>query len=123
VLRIGGLAGRGARAYLTVAGGIQVPEYLGSRATFTLGRFGGHAGRPIQVGDVLHLSDATGEGANAAPTPGLIPSYGKDWDLRVIYGPHGAPDFFTDTDMETFFATDWEVHYNSSRTGVRLIGP
>ena len=41
----------------------------------------------------------------------------------MLYGPHGAPDFFTDADIEMFFATDWEVHYNSSRTGVRLIGP
>jgi urea carboxylase len=41
----------------------------------------------------------------------------------VLYGPHGAPDFFTDADIDMFFATDWEVHYNSSRTGVRLIGP
>ena len=41
----------------------------------------------------------------------------------MLYGPHGAPDFFTPSDIQTFFATDWEVHYNSSRTGVRLIGP
>jgi urea carboxylase len=41
----------------------------------------------------------------------------------VLYGPHGAPDFFTADDVDTFFATDWEVHYNSSRTGVRLLGP
>ena len=40
-----------------------------------------------------------------------------------MYGPHGSPDFFTDKDIETFFSTDYEVHYNSSRTGVRLIGP
>jgi urea carboxylase len=126
VMRIGRVAGHGARAYLTLSGGIQVPEYLGSRATFTLGRFGGHGGRPVQVGDVLHLNaldTAAGEGADAALAPGLIPNYGTSWELRVIYGPHGAPDFFTDRDMETFFATDWEVHYNSSRTGVRLIGP
>jgi len=37
----------------------------------------------------------------------------------VIYGPHGAPDFFTPADVATFFATEWEVHYNSSRTGIR----
>ncbi|MEI1336550.1 carboxyltransferase domain-containing protein, partial [Klebsiella grimontii] len=43
--------------------------------------------------------------------------------LRVIYGPHGAPEFFTPAYIATFFATDWEVHFNSSRTGVRLIGP
>lgn len=41
----------------------------------------------------------------------------------MLYGPQGAPDFFTHEDIETFFATDWEVHYNSSRTGIRLIGP
>ncbi len=45
------------------------------------------------------------------------------WDIGVLYGPHGAPDFFTDDDIDMFFGTDWEVHYNSSRTGVRLIGP
>ncbi|GAO97098.1 Urea amidolyase-related protein [Pseudomonas syringae pv. actinidiae] len=43
--------------------------------------------------------------------------------IRVIYGPHAAPEYFTETYIETFFATDWEVHFNSSRTGVRLIGP
>ena len=58
-----------------------------------------------------------GDGADA------IPTYGKHWNIAVTYGPHGAPDFFTPDDIDTFFATDWEVHYNSSRTGVRLIGP
>ncbi|MGE5153395.1 MAG: urea carboxylase, partial [Bdellovibrio bacteriovorus] len=124
VLRIGQVTGAGARAYLLVRGGIQVPEYLGSRSTFTLGRFGGHGGRPIQVGDVLHLADTAGGGEGAPPpTPELIPTYGSVWELRVLYGPHGAPDFFTQTDIDTLFGTDWEVHYNSSRTGVRLIGP
>src|SRR5580704_9741056 len=40
-----------------------------------------------------------------------------------MYGPHGAPDFFTPEDIEMFFSTPWKVHYNSDRTGVRLIGP
>ncbi|MDX5298852.1 MAG: carboxyltransferase domain-containing protein, partial [Gammaproteobacteria bacterium] len=43
--------------------------------------------------------------------------------LRVIYGPHGAPEYFTPAYIDRFLATDWEVHFNSSRTGVRLIGP
>jgi urea carboxylase len=46
-----------------------------------------------------------------------------DWKIGVLYGPHGAPDFFLNEDIDTFFATKWEVHYNSARTGVRLIGP
>ncbi len=41
----------------------------------------------------------------------------------MIYGPHGAPEYFTEGYIARFFATDWEVHFNSSRTGVRLIGP
>ena len=53
----------------------------------------------------------------------LIPHYSDTWEIGVLYGPHGAPDFFTDEDIETFFAVDWKVHYNSSRSGVRLIGP
>jgi len=124
VLKIGAVEGAGARAYLAVRGGFDVPEYMGSHATFTLGRFGGHAGRALQMGDVLRIDEAArvGEPADALPAE-LIPNYGRRWEIHVIYGPHGAPDFFTDGDIETFFATDWEVHYNSSRTGVRLIGP
>jgi urea carboxylase len=53
----------------------------------------------------------------------LYPALETVRQVRVIYGPHGAPEYFTSAYMETFFATDWEVHFNSSRTGVRLIGP
>ena len=103
-------------------GGFDVPQYLGSRATFTLGRFGGHGGRQLRTGDVLHLAlEPAAEPATIDPK--LIPRYERHWELRAIYGPHGAPDFFTPRDIETLFATDWTVHYNSSRTGVRLIGP
>jgi urea carboxylase len=122
-LRLGAVSGHGARAYLCVRGGLAVPAYLGSRSTFTLGQFGGHGGRPLRVGDVLHLAGSADGPADVALDPSAIPAYADRWELRVIYGPHGAPDFFTDADVATFFATDWEVHYNSSRTGIRLIGP
>jgi urea carboxylase len=124
-LAIGAVAGPGCRAYLAVRGGLAVPEYLGSRATFTLGGFGGHAGRALRKGDVLQLAarDAALDGEPAALPPGLAPELTDEWTLGVLYGPHGAPDFFTPEDIETFFATAWEVHYNSARTGVRLIGP
>ena len=122
-LSLGRIRDGGARAYLAVRGGIQCPAYLGSRATFTLGQFGGHNGRALCSGDVLHLDQTAAAVAPAQLDPALLPQIGNSWQLRVIYGPHGAPDFFTDMDIETFFAHDWEVHYNSSRTGVRLIGP
>ncbi|MCB1690749.1 MAG: urea carboxylase [Halioglobus sp.] len=125
VLKLGKVSGDGARAYLAVAGGFQCPDYLGSKSTFTLGQFGGHVGRALRVADVLHLPKHGNTPAiDAREVPqSLRPEIGNSWTLRVIYGPHGAPDFFTDDDITTFFATPWEVHYNSSRTGVRLKGP
>ncbi|ODN67411.1 urea carboxylase [Methylophaga muralis] len=122
-LTLGQIKAAGTRAYLLVAGGIQCPNYLGSRSTFTLGQFGGHVGRTLKTGDVLHLSDETAV-VDLTTTPAeLIPEITTHWEIKVIYGPHGAPDFFTEQDIETFFAADWKIHYNSSRTGIRLIGP
>ena len=122
-LKIGKAIAAGARAYLAIKEGIQCPQYLGSRSTFTLGQFGGHAGRALRAGDVLHFNPVKEKsGENTLPA-NLIPSIDNRWQLRVIYGPHGAPEFFTDKDIDMFFAADWEVHYNSSRTGVRLVGP
>ena len=123
VLKLGQVRGAGSRAYLCFAGGLQVPAYLGSRSTFTLGGFGGHGGRALRPGDVLHTAPVEKSRQGESLSPTLVPGYEENWTVRVIYGPHGAPDFFTQKDIDTFFATDWEVHYNSSRTGVRLIGP
>ena len=118
-----GRAEAGARLCLAVGGGFDVPLYLGSRSTFTLGQFGGHAGRHLRTGDVLHLAAPGAGTAAVSAAPDTVPTFNHHWDVGVLYGPHGAPDFFTPDDVATFFATDWEVHYNSSRTGVRLIGP
>ncbi|MDN5753579.1 MAG: carboxyltransferase domain-containing protein, partial [Nitrosospira sp.] len=101
-------------------------DYLGSKSPFTLGHFGGPAGRTLLTGDVLHIAAAnevrTGRDHPMLPEE-LIPHYSDKWEIGVLYGPHGAPDFFTDEDIHTFFSVDWKVHYNSSRSGVRLIGP
>src|SRR5437667_257419 len=53
----------------------------------------------------------------------LQPQLTDAWQIGVLYGPHGAPDFFTTNDIERSFSSDFEVHYNSARTGIRLIGP
>jgi len=126
VLRLGAVATGGSRAYLAVRGGMDVPHYLGSRSTFTLGQFGGHAGRTLRTADMLHIGNETASEPAAAALHDQIPAYAggnRAWDIAVLYGPHGAPDFFTGDDIDTFFGTEWQVHYNSSRTGVRLIGP
>lgn len=123
ILKIGsGGSQPGVRAYLSVKGGLEVPDYLGSKSTFTLGQFGGHGGRALRTGDVLHLAEAPSGPSSSAPA-GLLPALGRHWDIAVLYGPHGAPEFFTVEDIAMLFSTDWKVHYNSARTGVRLIGP
>jgi urea carboxylase len=113
----------GTRSYLSIAGGIDVPMYLGSRSTFTLGCFGGHAGRALAAGDVLHVNEADAGEPLAALPENLRPEMGNEWEIGVLYGPHGAPDFFTSEYIEEFFETSWKVHFNSARTGVRLVGP
>ncbi len=123
-LELAEIDGAGQRSYLAVRNGFDAPDYLGSKATFSLGRFGGHGTGVLKAGDVLRVA------SEGAVTPvvnkvaaGMLPELSSDWTLKVLYGPHGAPDFFTDEDIEIFFKTAYEVHFNSARTGVRLIGP
>ncbi|WEK46556.1 MAG: urea carboxylase [Candidatus Andeanibacterium colombiense] len=119
-LALGRATGGGIRGYILFEGGLDIAPYLDSRSTFELGQFGGHAARRLLAGDTLHLG-AREVGIPAADLP--VPELGQTWSLRVLYGPHGAPDFFTPDDIATIASTDWQVHYNSNRTGVRLVGP
>jgi urea carboxylase len=127
-LRIGSIDGPGLRAYLAIRHGFDVPDYLGSKSTFTLGLFGGHSGRALRTGDVLRVHTSTPAGVTTdAPllrAPAAIQTpLTREWQIGVLYGPHGAPDFFTEADISVLLSTAYEVHYNSARTGVRLIGP
>ncbi|SCU95123.1 LANO_0E09362g1_1 [Lachancea nothofagi CBS 11611] len=131
-LAVGKLS-QGCRAYLAIRGGIDVPEYLGSRSTFALGNMGGFNGRVLKLGDVLFLnqpelasSDMPAPSyAPSEPPASLIPvlADNKVWKIGVTCGPHGSPDFFKPESIEEFFTEKWKVHYNSNRFGVRLIGP
>lgn len=122
VLSIGKAVGAGMRAYLAVRGGFDAPLYLGSRATFSLGGFGGHATGVLKAGDTLRLGFDTAGSSEWIPEEERV-ELAHHWDIGVLYGPHGAPEFFTPSDIQTFFNSDYEVHFNSARTGVRLIGP
>ncbi|EGD26138.1 5-oxoprolinase/urea amidolyase family protein [Prescottella equi] len=122
VLDVGAVSGPGLRVYVLIAGGIDVPEFLGSASTFTLGRFGGLDGRTLREGDVLALGDTPTSAPTAVPA-GSVPALSQRWELAVTEGPHGAPEFFTRADIDALYRTDYEVHFNSDRTGVRLIGP
>jgi urea carboxylase len=120
ILEFKKVRGNGNRTYLAIDGGFDCAEYLGSSSTFTLGEFGGHGGRALKAGDVLSFNGTQNQTITSlCETPTLV----NEWEIGVVYGPHGSPDFFTHEDIAAFFDASWEVHFNSSRTGVRLIGP
>ncbi|MDO6644635.1 urea carboxylase [Acinetobacter guillouiae] len=121
VLKCGTMS-TGCRSYIGIKGGFHVPEYLGSKATFTLGQFGGHAGRNLLIGDMLAITEYSSDQSKSLAVD-QIPKFARHWEIAVMYGPHGAPDFFTKNDIDRFFSNQFEIHYNSSRTGIRLIGP
>jgi biotin-dependent carboxylase-like uncharacterized protein len=122
VVRVGRCTGPGVRATLGVRGGIDVPRYLGSRSTFTLGNFGGHDGRALQEGDRLAIGDDV-DGPTGTLAAGMTPRLRGDWTIGVLVGPHGEPDFLAPGGVDALLRATWHVHHNSARTGVRLVGP
>ncbi|MEU8138173.1 urea carboxylase [Streptodolium elevatio] len=74
LLDVGTAAGPGMRTYILVAGGFDVPGYLGSASTFTAGAFGGHAGRALRAGDVLRPTDAASPATPVAMSPAMSPA-------------------------------------------------
>ena len=122
VLDVGAVGGTGLRVYIAVGGGIDGEEYLGSRATFTMGRFGGVDGRVLRDGDTLTALDQP-YGPLVRVLTEEQPAMTNTWQIGVTVGPHNAPEFFTPDDIADLMSTAYEVHFNSDRTGVRLIGP
>jgi biotin-dependent carboxylase-like uncharacterized protein len=119
-----GKVGPGARAYLAIAGGIDVPRYLGSRATYVRGAQGGLNGRALKRGDQLRLGEAS-EGAlelaGRTIAPGLRRKLGPPWTVRVVPGPQAH--LFSDEGIEAFFNDEWKLSPTSDRMGFRFIGP
>ena len=122
-LQLDAITGAGQRTYLAIQRGLDAPAYLHSKSTFILGKFGGHGGRVLQTGDFLPVCGQKPVTPARSLPASLRPAYRGDWEIGVLYGPHGAPDFFTSEDIQAFFAATWEVHYHSDRTGIRLLGP
>jgi urea carboxylase len=118
VLRLGAIRRAGMRAYVLVGGGLRVDAEMGSAATFA---HAGLGGGPLRRGDRLTLA---GQERDAGPPPVVVtPTFTNRWRLRVVLGPHGAPDFLTRHGLDELLTASWTVHHHSDRTGVRLVGP
>ena len=114
----------GFRAYFCVSGGIDVPLVMGSRSTYTRGKFGGNEGRAVKAGDSLSTGTpdplwANYEGLSCPPS--LRPERNLDAPLRVLAGPQ--EDLFSEEGLATFYASEYSITNSADRMGYRMEGP
>jgi len=115
---------RGMRAYLTVAGGVDVPVRLGSRSTSLAAGFGGFRGRPLHDGDLLSVGPTIGKtarGFERGVPQSWRPAFGSPQIVRVVFGPQDGA--FTEAGRRTLLDATYEVSPSSDRMGYRLEGP
>lgn len=118
-----GASRSGARCYLCVRGGFQVPKVLGSASTHLMTGLGGHNGRALAPGDVLSIGPASNR------PPARDDSVDTDWirslyaarPIRVTPGPQ--IDWFAAEMRTQFVSSYYTVLEQSNRMGVRLTGP
>ena len=113
----------GFRWYVGIAGGVDVPPYLGSKSTCIFGNYGGFDGRKLQPGDVVTFGRPSGDlkglaGRNLKKE--AIPEYTKEWTLRAVPGPNTCPDYATAEGMEYLFSHSFKIQHTSNRSAYRL---
>lgn len=111
--------GSGCRAYLAVAGGIRVPQVLGSRSTYLPAGLGGLDGRALRAGDVLRAGPQGREAGRRLPD-GLRPEWPEEPVVRALPGPQW--DRFGSESQGTLLGEAWTVTPRSNRMGYRLRG-
>lgn len=112
------LAG-GARIYIAVSGGIDVPLVLGSRSLYALGAFGGFQGRALQAGDVLPVGVGSGRPGLSVPEA-LRPQFAKEMDVRIVLGLYDYR--LTDEGMSALVDRPWQLSPVADRIGFRYAG-
>ncbi|KAI0459236.1 urea carboxylase [Xylaria acuta] len=126
-LKIGTIIGAGCRMYLAVRGGFpNIPSVFGSKSTTPSLKYGGYQGRPLRAGDFLHLQIQESAPPIVSEDFGLLPHMVPDMRVEEVYvlqGPHDSEDIMTTEDRNMLYGTKWKVGHNSSRSGVRLLGP
>jgi antagonist of KipI len=128
----------GARAYLSAAGGIDVPIVMQSRSTYLRAGLGGLEGRALKTGDVLPLESPSGpairyieretslsdsrpfHAANWYIGHEALPAYTKNPTVRAVRGRDYA--CFTEESKQHFFTGSFLVSTQSDRMGYRLEG-
>jgi len=108
----------GARAYIAVSGGIDVPVVLGSRSTYALGALGGHQGRKLAAGDQLAVGSAKPVKEGRTVPANLRRMPGAPAELRALPGLYWHR--ITDGSGKAFFDDTWKVAPEADRIGYRF---
>ncbi len=112
----------GARVYIAFAGGIDAPEFLGSRATFVVGACGGLDGAALKADQVVPLRDGAGEAGRRVREPARPPIRSDgEWEIEVCAGPND--DWIDAAGQARFLASEWRLSPKANRVGFRLDGP
>jgi len=115
---------KGSRSYVAVAGGLEIPEIMGSKSTYLKGKLGGYEGRALKAGDSLKVKtiDSQIKAFKGYYLPEkLRPTYGNSYKIRVVLGPQD--DYFTEEGIKTFFNSPYKITHEADRMGFRLDGP
>ncbi|MEH6719562.1 MAG: biotin-dependent carboxyltransferase family protein [Aurantimonas endophytica] len=109
----------GARAYIAISGGIDVPVVLGSRTTYVLGALGGFEGRVLKAGDELPIGQGAGKAGKSLPAEYRRPDKAQA-ELRMLPGLYWHR--VTDAAGKRFFEETWKVAPEADRIGYRFKG-
>lgn len=117
-----GVVKGGARFYLAVRGGIDVPQVLGSRSTYAIGRLGGLNGRKLEAGDVVPVGELEGDLSSLVELPeGMRPQFGGAQELRIVWGLYDH--LLTDEGRRRLVEEEWKLTPVADRMGLRYQGP
>ena len=112
---------KGARAYIAISGGVEVPVVLGSRSTYALGALGGHEGRKLQAGDQLPVGTISRSVREGTSVPAALRrGPGNTAELRMLPGLYWHR--ITDGAGRQFFEDTWKVALEADRIGYRFKG-
>lgn len=110
----------GARIYIAISGGIDVPLALGSRSTYPIGALGGIDGRPIQINDQIPLGNTNYDVIGRVIPDNFRNIFCETTKLRVLPGLYSHR--ITEESSKTFYSEEWKVALEADRMGYRFVG-